>query len=375
MPLFFLFFGLQVLPQDQFALHVPASLRGPVQNLPGILSILAEPGKPSGAVVPLGLEHFLLLRITAPPEFIIDNAALFLHVLDLFPVSGKELRYLLRRLQPFTAQQTGLGGDGIQSLQFQSHGWRKWFAWCFALWDSPQQVAIVKIEPVEVVLGQYQLHDALLLAWYRILGPPFLPVFLIPELTLVLCRQWPFINPLPDTLNLIVLPKTPQPYRLFAVYESDCGVFQLLIIPQHITQLQQDFTKPLHIAGHADGVINGFAHQLKASICPHLFGKVDAPWRFPLGMLNDRQIVLPAQLIGDLPHPVKRPFVTVKLLAILVADRVDHQMIMVSTGIEVGGDQHLEPFAPHPPGQLHPQLVAQLRGHLAGLETLDAVVG
>lgn len=56
MPLFFLFFGLKLLPQGQFAFHIPASLMGPIQNRLGVFSVLAEQGEMLSAAIPLGFE-------------------------------------------------------------------------------------------------------------------------------------------------------------------------------------------------------------------------------------------------------------------------------------------------------------------------------
>ena len=182
---FYLFHWFKSLPQRQLALHIPASLWSLLQDNLSVFLVLAKLGKLLGAAVPLGLEGLLFLRDTTPLEFIVDTAALLLHSLNLLLCSGKELCHLLRCFQPLTAQQTGLGDDCVQPLQLQPQRRRERFKRCPALWDSPQQVAVVEIEPIKVALGQNQLHNALVLARHGIFNPPFLPIFLIPELALI----------------------------------------------------------------------------------------------------------------------------------------------------------------------------------------------
>ena len=147
---FCLFHWFKSLPQRQLALHIPASLQSLLQDDLCVLPVLSELGKLLSATVPLRLEILLFLRVTAPPEFIIDTAALLLHGLNLLLCSGNELFHLLCRFQPLTAQQTGLGGDCVQPLQLQPQCRGERFARRPALWDSPQQVAVVEVEPVEI---------------------------------------------------------------------------------------------------------------------------------------------------------------------------------------------------------------------------------
>ena len=63
----------------------------------------------------------------------------------------------------------------------------------------------------------------------------------------------------------------------------------------------------------------------------------------------------------------------VVLSTILERHRIETEVVVQVPFVQVGGDDDLKPVAPHFPGQFHADLMAPLRGHLTGLETLIAV--
>lgn len=83
--------------------------------------------------------------------------------------------------------------------------------------------------------------------------------------------------------------------------------------------------------------------------------------------------MFPAQLIGNSPQVLILAPPLLVLLAIHIGHRVDDEVVVQAAGVQMGGHQHLEPPAPHPAGQCHPDGVALFRGHLPGLETLVGV--
>ena len=85
--------------------------------------------------------------------------------------------------------------------------------------------------------------------------------------------------------------------------------------------------------------------------------------------------MFPAQLVGNSSQVLILAPPLLILLAVHIGHRVDDEVVVQTAGVQMGGHQHLEPLAPHPAGQLYPDGVALLRGHLPGLETLVGVHG
>ena len=95
-----------------------------------------------------------------------------------------------------------------------------------------------------------------------------------------------------------------------------------------------------------------------------------------LGILQDRQSVLPAQGVGGLPHGAVIPAGAVELFPVGKGHGVDDKMGMeVVFPVQVGGNQHLVPASPQLPGQLYADLMGQLRGALSRGEGLVPMVG
>ena len=93
-------------------------------------------------------------------------------------------------------------------------------------------------------------------------------------------------------------------------------------------------------------------------------------------MLDHRQSVFPAKLVGNRLHLVIVPLGAVVLDAVRkgygVDDKVIVQMIFF---VKVGGDDHLIAVAPKPGRQLYADLMRQLRRGLSGGKGLIAVIG
>lgn len=123
-------------------------------------------------------------------------------------------------------------------------------------------------------------------------------------------------------MRVVFFPKAEHPHGFFGSDSPDGGIFPILILDMIAFTLHER-TEVKPVIGHGNYLVDGLPHEIEDSWLSALFCKIDVPRCFALGMLNHRQIVFPAQCIGDLPHPVKCPFVAVELLAVLVADRVD----------------------------------------------------
>ena len=91
-------------------------------------------------------------------------------------------------------------------------------------------------------------------------------------------------------------------------------------------------------------------------------------------MLNDRQRVLAAKLVGILTQQFQIRLVVVIMLAIGEGNGIQDKMIMQAIGVEVCGDNHLKAVAPHFLRQLHADFVRLFRRDLALAETLKAVI-
>ena len=98
------------------------------------------------------------------------------------------------------------------------------------------------------------------------------------------------------------------------------GIFSVGRTVQHIAPTDETFEKIVKVAADTNALVDGLPHEVIPGGLALFFGKVETAGCFAFGMLNDCQIVFPAQCIGDLSHPVKCPLVAVELLAVLVVD-------------------------------------------------------
>ena len=169
---------------------------------------------------------------------------------------------------------------------------------------------------------------------------------------------------------VVFRPQPVDPHRPAAVQRTDGGILAPFLPPPEIPLLPQHPGEVPLGAGLRNGLADGPAHRLVPGLPLAL---VEGPGLLAAGLPDNRQGVLPAQLVGNPAHlPVLVPALLV-LLAVHIGHRVDDEVVVQAAGVQMGGHQHLEPPAPHPAGQLHPDGVTLLRGHLPGLETLVGV--
>ena len=123
-------------------------------------------------------------------------------------------------------------------------------------------------------------------------------------------------------------------------------------------------------AGLPHGVADRGPHlRIAGGLAPAL-GLVEGAGCLAARLLQHRQLVLAADRVRGRPQLGVLAAALLILFAVHIGHRVDDEVVVQAVCVLVGGHQHLEPPAPHPPRQLHPDGVALFRSYLAGLETL-----
>ena len=88
---------------------------------------------------------------------------------------------------------------------------------------------------------------------------------------------------------------------------------------------------------------------------------------------NHAQPVLLTDAVGYVPQPLYLGLGIVVFLPVPEAHGIEQIMIVQVILVQMGRDKNLEAVAPHLLRQRYADIVALLRGHLAGLEALVAV--
>ena len=91
-------------------------------------------------------------------------------------------------------------------------------------------------------------------------------------------------------------------------------------------------------------------------------------------VFQHRQLVLPANLIGDFTQLLVVTDFVFEFRSVLEGHGIHNKMAMHIVGIQMDADQHLIPIAPHPPCCLLADGECLLRCNLTLLKTLNAVV-
>ncbi len=92
--------------------------------------------------------------------------------------------------------------------------------------------------------------------------------------------------------------------------------------------------------------------------------------------VDDLQLVLTAQVIGDLPDaPVVIPELIAKHFAIYKCNRIEYDMIMQMGFIQMGADRHFVSFSQKPSGKFTSDFMCLLRSYLSGFERLNHMIG
>ena len=169
---------------------------------------------------------------------------------------------------------------------------------------------------------------------------------------------------------VVFRPQPVHPHRPSAVQRTERGVLAAFLPPPEIPLLPQHPGKVPLGAGLGQGLADGPAHRLVPGLSLAL---IERPGLFAAGLLNHREGVFPAQLVGNSSQVLILTPALLVLFAVHIGHRIDDEVVVQAVGVQMGGHQHLEPPAPHPAGQLHPDGVALFRGHLPGLETLVGV--
>ena len=95
----------------------------------------------------------------------------------------------------------------------------------------------------------------------------------------------------------------------------------------------------------------------------------------PLGIFHHRQAMLLADTVGHIPQLVVDLVFCLQLFARPHIHRIHNKVVVISAGVEVGGDKHLPVVPPKPPRRFHADAMAFLRRDLTGLEGLVGVIG
>ena len=93
-----------------------------------------------------------------------------------------------------------------------------------------------------------------------------------------------------------------------------------------------------------------------------------------IAVFQHRQLVLPADFIGDFTQLLVVADFVFELCTVLEGHRIHNKMAVHIVGIQVDGNEHLIPMAPHPPCCLLANGECLLRRDLTLTEALNAVV-
>ena len=85
--------------------------------------------------------------------------------------------------------------------------------------------------------------------------------------------------------------------------------------------------------------------------------------------------MLLADTVGHIPQLVVDLVFCLQLFARPHIHRIHNKVVVISAGVEVGGNKHLPVVPPKPPRRLHADAMAFLRRDLTGLKGLVGVVG
>ena len=141
----------------------------------------------------------------------------------------------------------------------------------------------------------------------------------------------------------------------------DCCIPTVWIRAEDVSLSVQRSVKILGGAGVLAGLVDGLPHP---GIPRGFFG---------FGLLNDRQAVLPAQLVRCRPELGILTAALLVLFAIYIGHGIDNEVVVQIIRVHVGGNQHLETLAPNPAGQRHANLMALLWSDLTLAEALVGV--
>lgn len=112
----------------------------------------------------------------------------------------------------------------------------------------------------------------------------------------------------------------------------------------------------------------GFLAGLVNPILPFLALGVE------IAVFQHRQLMLSADLIGDFTQLLVVADFVFELCTVLEGHRIHNKMAVNIVGVQVDGNEHLIPVAPHPPCGFLANGECLLRRDLSLFEALDAVV-
>lgn len=363
----------QKLPENvlgtQGGLHVCTG----VEHTPGCFALPIQRLQRCGASVAFPSQFCSMLHIAAAPQAVVALITLSPQLSDL-PGKGIEKPFnVAHRIQMCPMYQTQLLAElprpaaGFLQPGRQQHA--------HALFgEQAEKIAVMEIEGPETAdflrMPETTLHLPL--------GDNGMPQ---RDIVVVICpigrisdgwRQ-------PEDARLYFLHRVPvaqsvQPHGLFAADGPDGRIFVAGRTVQHIAPPSKAFSEIPKVGADRNAFVNGLPHEVVPRGRTLLFGKVEAARCSAAGMFHHRKAILTAQCVRGLgQRAVGRP-VAIKLFSIDKADRIEHKMVVEGTRVEVGGYQHLVPFAPQLPGELDPDLMALLRSDFSRAKTLIGVI-
>ena len=243
------------------------------------------------------------------------------------------------------------------------------------LWVDAQLVAVVEVQPEQAARLMGEHSPAPIPPRGRMVCRPGPQAVFGVEIQIIEVGAVPgkVLGQRPLQGGPVVFRSQPvDTHRPSAVQRTEGGVFAALLPPPEIPLLPQHPGEVPLGAGLRNGLADGPAHRLVPGLALPF---VERPGLFASWLPDDRQGVLPAQLVGNSSQVLILAPPLLILLAVHIGHRIDDEVVVQTSRVQMGGHQHLEPPAPHPTGQFHPDGVALLRSHLPGLETLVGVHG
>ena len=165
-------------------------------------------------------------------------------------------------------------------------------------------------------------------------------------------------QPFKDFLFGVFLAEPVSPYRLFAALGCNRRILTIRTKIRVIAHHAQLILELPQVAAHRNRLVNRFFSVVVSGWHTRLVLHRKIGGRsVQLRLFYNGQLMLQADLIGDMAEVVPRLFFVFQPLPIYKGNGVDDKMAVEMFGVQMGSDDHLIPLAPHLCRKLHSDLL------------------